>query len=163
MSTEDKMTIDEERKYLRKMKKRYIHADRKERGHLLDEMESITGKHRKALVRLMSWETGSFEFHARLDPIQQSDAPLPVDAAMLEAVRMIDEGRLLDVGRFPGEATPKVDNAADASGLSKLEAAVVDLARAGFTVQRMVDVIPEPDPEIYRALESLLDGGVLAF
>jgi len=39
----------------------------------------------------------------------------------------------------------------------------VDLARAGFTVQRMVDVIPEPDPEIYRALGSLLDGGVLAF
>jgi len=117
----------------------------------------------KALVRLMTWEAGSFEFHARLDPIQQSDVPLPVDAAMLEAVRMIDEGRLLDAGRFPGEATPQVDNAADVSGLSKLEAAVVDLARAGFTVQRMVDVIPEPDPEIYRALESLLDGGVLAF
>lgn len=117
----------------------------------------------KALVRLMSWETGSFEFHARLDPIQHSDAPLPVDAAMLEAVRMIDEGQLVDASRFPSEATPQVDNAADTSGLSKVEAAVVDLAGAGFTVQRMIDVIPEPDPEIYRALESLLDGGVLAF
>jgi len=117
----------------------------------------------KALVRLMSWKAGSFEFHARLDPIQQSDAPLPVDAAMLEAVRMIDAGKLVDASRFPSEATLRVDNAADASRLSKIEAAVVDLAGAGFTVQRMIDVIPEPDPEIYRALESLVDGGVLAF
>ena len=117
----------------------------------------------KALVRLLGWEVGSFEFHARLDPIQQSDAPLPVDVAVLEAVRMIDEGQLVDAGRFPSEATPRVGDTADASELSKVEAAVVDLARAGFTVQRMVDVIPEPDPEIYRALASLLDGGVLAF
>lgn len=30
MSTEEKMTIDEQRKYLRTMKKRYVKADRKE-------------------------------------------------------------------------------------------------------------------------------------
>lgn len=32
MSTEDKMTIDERRKYLRKMRQRYMQANRKERG-----------------------------------------------------------------------------------------------------------------------------------
>ncbi len=32
MSNEDKMTIDERRKYLRKMKKRYMDAPRKEKG-----------------------------------------------------------------------------------------------------------------------------------
>ena len=37
MSTNDKMTIDEEGKCLRKMKERYPKADRKERGHLPDE------------------------------------------------------------------------------------------------------------------------------
>ena len=53
MSTDDKMTIDERRKYLRRMKKRYIKADRKERGRLLDEMEALTELHRKSLIRLM--------------------------------------------------------------------------------------------------------------
>jgi hypothetical protein len=58
MSTEDKMTIDERWKYLRMMKKRYVKADRKEQGRLLDEMEAVTGMYRKSLIRLMN---GSLE------------------------------------------------------------------------------------------------------
>ena len=53
MSIEDKMTIDERRKYLRKMQERYLQADRKERGQLLNEMEAVTELHRKSLIRLM--------------------------------------------------------------------------------------------------------------
>jgi len=53
MEKEDKMTLNERRKYLRKQQSRYYAADRKERGRLLDEMGSITGLHRKALTRLM--------------------------------------------------------------------------------------------------------------
>jgi len=53
MTTEDRMTIDERRKYLRRMKKRYVCADRAERSRLLDEMEVFTGMHRKSLIRLM--------------------------------------------------------------------------------------------------------------
>jgi len=54
MSTEEKMTIDERWKYLRIMKKRYVKAGRKEKEQLLDEMEAVTGLHRKSLVRLMN-------------------------------------------------------------------------------------------------------------
>jgi hypothetical protein len=53
MSIEDRMTIDERRKYLRRMQERYLQADRKERGRLLDEMEAVTELHRKSLIRLM--------------------------------------------------------------------------------------------------------------
>ena len=53
MTTEDRMTIDERRKYLRRMKKRYVCADQAERSRLLDEMEALTGMHRKGLIRLM--------------------------------------------------------------------------------------------------------------
>jgi hypothetical protein len=53
MEKEEKMTLNERRKYLRKQQSRYYAADRKERGQLLDEMGSITGLHRKALIRLM--------------------------------------------------------------------------------------------------------------
>jgi hypothetical protein len=62
MTAEDKMTVDERRKYLRTMKKRYVKASRKKRGQLLDEMEAVTGMHRKSLVRLMK---GSLERKAR--------------------------------------------------------------------------------------------------
>jgi hypothetical protein len=53
VSTEEKMTIDERRKYLRTMKKRYQPASRTERGQLLDEMVAITSLDRKTLIRLL--------------------------------------------------------------------------------------------------------------
>jgi hypothetical protein len=54
VSTEENMTIDERRKYLRTMKRRYARANRKERGRLLTEMEAVTGMHRKSLTRLLN-------------------------------------------------------------------------------------------------------------
>jgi len=62
MPNEEKMTINERRKYLRLIKKRYLKASKFERGRLLDEMEAITGLHRKSLIRLMS---GSLERRRR--------------------------------------------------------------------------------------------------
>jgi len=53
MSSEEKMTIDERYKYLRKIQKRYREAGKVERGHLLDEMEKVVELHRKSLIRLM--------------------------------------------------------------------------------------------------------------
>jgi hypothetical protein len=54
MATDEAMTIDERRKYLTKMQTRYRQATRQERGQLLTEMETITGMHRKSLIRLMA-------------------------------------------------------------------------------------------------------------
>jgi len=54
MTKEEKMTIDERRKYLQTMKRRYKQADRKTKGQLLAEMEVVTGLHRKSLIRLMN-------------------------------------------------------------------------------------------------------------
>lgn len=53
MSTDDKMTIDERWKYLRKVQPRYLRASRKERGKLLDEMQAVTEQDRKTLIRRM--------------------------------------------------------------------------------------------------------------
>ena len=50
---DDAMTIDERRKYLRAMQKRYQRTDRKGRGVLLTEMEEVTRLDRKYLTRLM--------------------------------------------------------------------------------------------------------------
>ena len=53
MVAQVKMTIDERRKYLRIMQSRYLKAGRAEKTALLDEMEEVTGMHRKSLTRLL--------------------------------------------------------------------------------------------------------------
>ena len=127
---------------------------------------SATGM--KALVRLLAWQNGRFEFFTRLERNDVSEPPLPLEAALFEAVRQIDESKRVDRSRLPGDATVAV--AADAGepqlgqdSQTKTEAAVIDLARAGFTIQRIIDVIPEADLEILHALESLADRGVIRF
>src|SRR5437588_2880224 len=47
------MTLDERRKYLKRMKPRYLKAKRGERSAFLSEMEQVTGMHRKSLTRLL--------------------------------------------------------------------------------------------------------------
>jgi Tfp pilus assembly protein PilZ len=119
----------------------------------------------KALVRLFGWNEGSFEFHARLDALGAAEPPIALEAALFDAVRLLDEMGRVDAARFPLDAKPQLAKsaAAAADDMSKVEAAVLDLARAGFSVGRMLDVIPEPDPEIYRALGNLSDSGAIRF
>ncbi len=117
----------------------------------------------KALVRLMSWTEGHFEFHASLDSVEEREPPIPLEAALFDAVRMIDEGERIDRSHLPADAKPRIGRKdTDGDDLSKVELTVLELVRAGFTVQRMVDLIPEPDPEIYRALVSLSENGAIS-
>jgi type IV pilus assembly protein PilZ len=118
----------------------------------------------KALMRLLSWERGTFSFHAQVDSLEEEDVPVSVDAALLDALRRLDEARRAADRAAPSPAaTFRVDHEALAgeSGASKTEEAVLDLAAAGFTLRRILDVIPEPDAEILAALQSLEDRGIL--
>jgi hypothetical protein len=54
MSNNERMNIDERRKYLRLVRPRYRKAGRKEKGQLLNEMVAITGLERKTLIHLMN-------------------------------------------------------------------------------------------------------------
>lgn len=123
---------------------------------------SVTGM--KALIRLLAWQHGSFEFHARVEAGEAVEAPLPLEAALLEATTQLDEMRRVDARSFPGEAQVRLAPGAGEAGepTSKVEEAILDLARAGFSVARIVEVIPEPDPEIYRAFAVLADRGAIA-
>ena len=53
MPIDDRMTVNERRKYLKLMTLRYAGANRVGRGALLTEMAAVTGLHRKSLVRLL--------------------------------------------------------------------------------------------------------------
>jgi hypothetical protein len=57
MAETDPMSVAERRKYLHKMRLRYWQTKkRKERSLLLDEMQAVTGLHRKSLLRLIHGE-----------------------------------------------------------------------------------------------------------
>lgn len=83
MAAEDKMTIDERFKYLRLAREQYKSSDRKKRSQLLDQMEAITGLHRKSLIRHMN---GSLKRKPRL---RQRSRTYGADVD--DALRVIDE------------------------------------------------------------------------
>ncbi len=116
----------------------------------------------KALVRALDWSRGSFEFHARLDPVQPTEPPLPFEAALLEALQQRDELALLDLRELDPARRLRVIGEAPSSP-SKVEAALLELASAGFNLARMLDIIPEPDPEVLRAVAQLVDSGTVDF
>jgi len=76
------MTIDERRKYLRQMQKRYEGADRPAREQLLDEMEHVTELHRKSLIRLMA---GRLERQPRLQQRGRTYGPWVAGAVQVIA------------------------------------------------------------------------------
>jgi hypothetical protein len=47
------MSVNERRKYLKRMKPLYVQAKKAERSRLLTEMEQVSGLHRKSLSRLL--------------------------------------------------------------------------------------------------------------
>ena len=47
------MTVDDRRKYLKRMQGRYLSAERSRKGELLTEMQEVTGLERKSLLRLL--------------------------------------------------------------------------------------------------------------
>jgi len=54
MSETDPMNVNERRKYLHKMWGRYRKADKSEKTRLLDEIEAVTGLHRKSIIRTIN-------------------------------------------------------------------------------------------------------------
>jgi Tfp pilus assembly protein PilZ len=123
---------------------------------------ALTGT--KALARLLSWEGGQFEFHSEVDPLPEEPAPIPLEGALLEATRQLDELRRVEPGTLDPSARLRLDSRAlaqESEPLSKTEEAVVDLAAAGLTVRRLLDVIPESDAQILEAIRALAERGVI--
>ena len=54
MSEKDAMTVDERRKYLHKMWGRYRDATKQGKSKMLDDMEHVTGMHRKSIIRILN-------------------------------------------------------------------------------------------------------------
>jgi Tfp pilus assembly protein PilZ len=117
----------------------------------------------KALARMLTWVEGSFEFHASVDPSLPPEDAMSMEAALIDAMRLMDESAGIDRTDFPPDARLHVDQVQRAAvgDLGKLQNAVLDLASAEMNVQRVLDIVPETDQEIYLALGGLVEQGII--
>jgi len=118
----------------------------------------------KALVRLFTWREGRFEFSGSLEAGMTEDAPISLQGALLEAARLQDEEVRSPFRDLPPATLFRViieRLASEAVELTKAEQAVAELIQAGFPLGRLLDVIPDPDGDIYAALGSLVERGIV--
>ena len=94
----------------------------------------------------------------------ESATPVSMEGAILDALRVLDESNRLSGPQLPASARLEVArDRLEALGqpIGKTEQAVLELAAAGFTVRRILDVIPENDAAIRNAITFLLDRGII--
>lgn len=118
----------------------------------------------KALARVFSWQHGCFEFHARLDPGLPEAEPIALGEAIAEAREQCAERmRSGLVESLDPAAHFRVDRQKLLAGgvLTQTQEAVLDLVAAGFSVRRIIDVIPESDAEVAEALAQLKQRGII--
>src|SRR6266516_2065822 len=87
MPTEEHMTVNERRKYLKLMKPQYEAEPRKEKQRMLSDMQAVTGLHRKSLLRLLN--ASSLERKKRKTPRQRSYGP-QVEQVILQVWESLD-------------------------------------------------------------------------
>ena len=142
---EDELTIDERRKYLSKMKKRYERAGRKEQGRLLDEMEAVTGLHRKSLVRLIKGKS-----LARQPRQEQRGSKYGVEVS--DALRVIAESTdYICAERLTPNLVWLAEHLA-AHGELEVSSQLLEQLRqvSVSTVERRLDLIRQDEPRLPR-------------
>jgi hypothetical protein len=120
----------------------------------------------KAMARIFGWREGFFEFRASVDDAEPpaGSGAGPMEGAILEALRLLDEAnRQAGPALAPGAcfAVHRDKLGAVDRPLETTEESVLELAAAGFTVRRILDVIPETDVAIRGAITSLIERGLL--
>jgi Tfp pilus assembly protein PilZ len=147
-------------------------------GQLLGaELGAVSGH--DALVAMLRWEDGHFEFEAAADEkLIESAASSPLEGAVMKAVNALDkpdrasdddqDDELNGANEPPISINEATTFAVDVeqeeisrSALDKTEQAVLELARSGMPIEKLKAIIPEPADEVQTALEALVELGVL--
>lgn len=150
---------------------------------------------REALLTMLEWRDGRFQFEASADPRTTSETPLgPIEGVLLDAVSALDERR---AGRASAEETQVFSDGLDTdwdgeteisgggegagaavgpnatfdvdveqedlcrSSLDKTEDAILELAKAGMSLEKLCEVIPERADVIEASVTGLVELGVL--
>jgi hypothetical protein len=146
MPSDEKMSVDERRKYLKLVVPRYVKARRVERSKLLTEMREVTGLHRKSLLRLMHMPS------LERAPRRRGFRRRRYGAAVAEVVQVVWES--LDyvcAERLTPALLPTARQLAQWEELvltPEVEAALRTISRA--TVQRLLQHFQQDTPKLPR-------------
>jgi len=145
VAADDAMTIDERRKYLKRMWPRYRAAERAGRGALLTEMEQVTGLHRKSLTRLL----GGVSLERRPATTRR---PRTYGPAVVTVVRVVWESlEYVCAERLTPALLPTARHLArfgEVALTPLLEEQLGQISRS--TVQRLVERLPRATPRLPR-------------
>ncbi len=116
----------------------------------------------KALARLLEWTEGEFEYTPSIDVDAPEGTRMPIDAALLVVTQHVDELRRLDLSHFPAEATVLRVRQGDAlNELDKVADSVLETISDGIVIGELLDALSEFDAEIYQALGTLRELGLI--
>lgn len=117
----------------------------------------------KALAELLSWTEGNFEFIGRADESAFGKLSMRVDDAVRAALvgDDADADDDVEIPTHSPSATLSILGSADGAPLDKTELAIVDLARVGMKVGKIIAVIPEPADKIHLAIHGLMERGLI--
>ncbi len=146
MPNDEKMSIDERRKYLKLLLPRYAKARRRECSELLTEMGEVTGLHRKSLIRLMNMS--SLERAQKKPRLKRRR----YGSAVADAVRVVWESldymcaeRLTPALRDTARQLAKWE---ELTLTPEVELALTTISRA--TVQRLLERFQQDTPKLPR-------------
>lgn len=146
MPSEEKMSVDERRKYLKVVAGRYTRAGRKERTGLLTEMGEVTRLHRKSLLRLMNGPSlERAPRKARLRRRQYGADVAAVVRMVWESLDYVCAERLTPA--LP-ETARQLARCAELALMPEVAAALCAISRA--TVQRLLERFQQDTPKLPR-------------
>jgi Tfp pilus assembly protein PilZ len=129
-----------------------------------------------ALVAMLDWGDGNFQFEASADEKLIAGAkPCSLDGAVLKAMCAIDELAHANDDDEEGEAIAPpvsiggtttfgvdvVQAMISRSSLDKTGEAVFELAQSGLAMDKLKSIIPEPAAKVQATVEELVELGVL--
>ena len=146
------MSFSERRKYLLLMKSRYKKASKKEKHILLNEMQQVTGLHRKSIIRLMNDPSLTTERRSR------TRERSPVYGAMVKgAVRIV--AKALDYPAAERLKPALLSTARHLASFGKLELTEELMEKLDeiilSTLRRMLASIPRDKPSPQERQQSL--------
>jgi CheY-like chemotaxis protein len=117
----------------------------------------------KAIRRMLRWGEANFQVEPLLDERDDQEFQGKLQEVILGARQEEDELKHFQKKLGIGDFIERSDAASSLQGLSKLEARVLAALeeKAGAKVEEVLDLLPETDLEVYKALLSLLERNYL--
>ena len=123
-------------------------------------LDAATGM--KALARLLEWTEGDFEFTPTISVEAPGGTPMPIDMALLEATRHVDELQRIDLSDLPPNAKLSRARGSEAvDDFDKVALSILATISDGMSIADLVDALIICDDVIYCGLQSLREVGAI--